>query len=677
MAAADPLEDIDFAEIDEDLKQFQQEDSVRDALSRGVNLREYARQIEQDLRAVERESIQDYIHESDNLASLHSQIQSCDAVLEHMESLLGGFQSNLGTISDEIKQLQEESYSMNISLNNRKAVEEKLGSFVDSIVLPPRLITGICEGEVNEAYLLYLTELNKKMTFVSGNKARACQDVEPELERLRIRATGKIRDFLLQRIGALKKPNTNIQILQQNVLIKFKYLNQFLVDHSPSVAQEVRNIYVETMSKITVSNLRRYVSSVIKLQIDVATRNDLLGTDDGQLKSYFTSKLQLRDKGSVFTLGDRELVVEDVEKPSIIIHVAQQNKDKFPFEQLMRSMNQLLLDSVTSEFLFTLDFFGRMDLFDDIFGKTVAFYLETLKDYLFGCFDAVGVLLMIMVNHRHQVLMTRRRVPWLDAYFDQVNMLLWPRFKVIFDLNVESVRNAQTKALFQAKSDIHPHYVTRRYAEFSASILALNASEKSEMVNAALVQLQREIERFVQRMAAEYPDQKQRIVFVINNYDLILSVYSEHNIQWDEVSALQKLLEVQTQAFVEEELLGAYRDIIFFVKEMTPIAAAAASGTGTPLDQHVKPGSVEKLVKDFAGCWKQGIEAINANVMNYFPNFKTGMEILKQVLTQLLLYYQRFLDIVQKSNLASGPVSKDIVSIPSILYEVKKYSRSF
>ena len=109
-------------------------------------------------------------------------------------------------------------------------------------------------------------------------------------------------------------------------------------------------------------------------------------------------------------------------------------------------------------------------------------------------------------------------------------------------------------------------------------------------------------------------------------------------------------------------------------KDLEP---GSVDSTGTPLDQHVKPGSVEKLVKDFAGTWKQGIEAINANVMNYFPNFKTGMEILKQVLTQLLLYYQRFLDIVQKSNLASGPVSKDIVSIPSILYEVKKYSRSF
>ena len=35
---------------------------------------------------------QDYMKESDNLLSLHSQIKDCDAVLTHMEQLLGGFQ---------------------------------------------------------------------------------------------------------------------------------------------------------------------------------------------------------------------------------------------------------------------------------------------------------------------------------------------------------------------------------------------------------------------------------------------------------------------------------------------------------------------------------------------------------------------------------------------------------
>lgn len=34
------------------------------------------------------------------------QIQRCDAILEHMEGLLGRFQSDLGQVSDEIRTLQ-------------------------------------------------------------------------------------------------------------------------------------------------------------------------------------------------------------------------------------------------------------------------------------------------------------------------------------------------------------------------------------------------------------------------------------------------------------------------------------------------------------------------------------------------------------------------------------------
>ena len=48
---------------------------------------------------------------------------------------------------------------------------------------------------------------------------------------------------------------------------------------------------------------------------------------------------------------------------------------------------------------------------------------------------------------------------------------------------------------------------------------------------------------------------------------------------------------------------------------------------------------VERLLRDFDTSWKSDIEQINRNVLSYFSNFHNGMEILKQVLTQLLLYY--------------------------------------
>ena len=40
------------------------------------------------------------------------------------------------------------------------------------------------------------------------------------------------------------------QILQQNVLLKFKYCVKFLQQHSQEVFPEVRQAYVETLSRI-------------------------------------------------------------------------------------------------------------------------------------------------------------------------------------------------------------------------------------------------------------------------------------------------------------------------------------------------------------------------------------------------------------------------------------------
>ena len=86
---------------------------------------------------------------------------------------------------------------------------------------------------------------------------------------------------------------------------------------------------------------------------------------------------------------------------------------------------------------------------------------------------------------------------------------------------------------------------------------------------------------------------------------------------------------------------------------------------------------VETLVREFASNWRSGIQQINDDVLAYFANFRNGMEILKQVLTQLLLYYTRFQDIIKKTWARAPAFSRDIVSTATILMEIKRYSRTF
>ena len=81
-------------------------------------------------------------------------------------------------------------------------------------------------------------------------------------------------------------------------------------------------------------------------------------------------------------------------------------------------------------------------------------------------------------------------------------------------------------------------------------------------------------------------------------------------------------------------------------------------------------------MSNFAASWQGGIEQINTGVMTSFANYKNGMDILKQVLTQLLLYYTRFQDVAKRVP-GSPPFLRDLVSIQTIMHEIKKYSRAF
>lgn len=60
---------------------------------------------------------------------------------QRMEQMLGAFQSDLSSISSEIRTLQEQSGAMNIRLRNRQAVRGKLGELVDGLVVPTALVT--------------------------------------------------------------------------------------------------------------------------------------------------------------------------------------------------------------------------------------------------------------------------------------------------------------------------------------------------------------------------------------------------------------------------------------------------------------------------------------------------------------------------------------------------------
>ncbi|CAM6121999.1 unnamed protein product [Calypogeia fissa] len=670
-------DDVSLDGLQEELEKLQGQEIVANILGQGSQLRAYARDVEEKLRLVELESIQDYMKESDNLVSLHTQIRECDTILTEMEALLGGFQADLGSISSEIKSLQEQSMSMGLKLKNRRAAELKLSQFIEEVVVPPNMIDTIVDGEVNEEYLNVLKVLSKKLQYLADSSvskdSAAIKDVAPELQRLRAKALAKTREFLLQKLYALRRPKTNIQILQQNVLLKYKYAATFLREHGKEVYPEIRLAYVDTMSKVLSAHFRSYIQALERLQLDIVTRNDLLGVEDAVQRSgglFSRAKEPLKNKSAVFSLGDRALVLKDVDEPAIIPHIAEGSGTKFPYEVLFRSLHKLLMDTATSEYLFCSSFFGEDAIFYDIFVGPFVVINEHLNIVLPNSFDAIGLMLTIRLTYHHQLVMSRRRVPCLDSYFDKLNLLIWPRFKLVFDMHLSSIRSANVRTLWE--DDVRPHYVTRRYAEFAASLLYLNKDYgDGQVLDLNLERLRIAVDDLLVKLARMFRTQKQQTIFLINNYDMVLAVLKETGVDGGKTQQqFEELLKSSSTVFVEEELRDHFEKLISFVK------TRAGEDSGASNSQPITLGDVEPLVKDFAVRWKGAIELMHKDVITSFSNFVCGMEILRAALTQLLLYYTRLSDCLKRVT-GAAELGKDVVSISTIMYEIKKYSRTF
>ncbi|RZC49083.1 hypothetical protein C5167_017514 [Papaver somniferum] len=629
-------DDVSLEGLEQELEECKNDDVVANILSKGTKLREYAKGVENDVRQVELNSIQEYIKESDNLVSLHDQIRDCDNILSQMETLLSGFQGEIGSISSEIKSLQEKSMDMGLKLKNRKGAEVKLARFVEDIIVPPRMVDIIVDSEVNDEYMRTLEILSKKLKFVEVDtmvqSSKALKDVQPELEKLRQKAISKVSEFIVQKLHALRKPKTNIQILQQSVLLKYKYVIIFLKEHGKEVYMEVRGAYVDTMNKVLSAHFRSYIQAVEKLQLDIATPSDLIGVETRATSLFSIGREPLKNRSAVFALGERINILKEIEQPALIPHIAEASSLKYPYEVLFRSLHKLLMDTATSEYLFCDDFFGEESIFYEIFAGIDQYYIpgpfavidEHFNLILPNCFDATGLMLMIRIIHQHQLIMSRRRLPCLDSYLDKINISLWPRFKMVFDMHLNSLRTANVKTLWE--DDVHPHYVMRRYAEFSASLVHLNVE-------------------YGDGQEAGPEGGKTQMHF-------------------------EELLKSNTVTFVEELLLEHFSNLIKFVK------TRASEDPNSSSEKPISVPDVEPLVKDFGSRWKAAIELMHKDVITSFSNFLCGMEILRAALTQLLLYYTRLSDCIKRIP-GGSTLNKDLVSISSIMYEIRKYSRTF
>lgn len=725
-------------QLSQDLALFLANPSLRAALADGsLDLASYSSQVDDELNVLETRCIGLYREKSGDITQLRSQLVSCRQVLDTLHLMLLGFQEDLSGLSGEIRQLQEKSRDLDVQLRNRRQAEMGLRHFLEHIVIAPSLAQTITTGTVNPIFLQAVEELRQiyKDCFQSSRQPWSCdkepcetiagQEMQEQVTKLRLVAISRTRDYFLQQLALLRRPQTNIRMIQVHGLLKYAALQDFLAESCPEVASEILNVYLETMSKTFLQVFRTYQSHLLQLDATkfTATRQDVIAIEEAVLRDTLTTRAKKRV--DVFCLGNRAsecLEVEGERHAPILAHVALAEGLRYPYERLYRSLIGHLVDAVTNEHVFCLQFFKR-EAFAPLFHPTLGLLLEQIENYLFGCYDAVCLLLLIQVTHMYRRLLRRRRILSLEGFLNQITKLLWPRLKSVMDGHLKSIKQATASTLGSKDAAderllLHTHYVTRRFAEFCCSILLiLHKSESvrpasdamtspasptrvrektSSQLNEAwassqpgedlsaktageklLDDLSVMIDEYVcllDRLSEEHTSQKKRYVFKINNLDHVVCIFQERRVMGKEFNQFVRLLMKERELYVEEELLSTgFSKMIAFVQATEIYLNGVPKGSAS--FEHVNASVVEALVLDFASCWKSNIETINRNVLSHFSNFRNGMEILKQVLTQLLLYYTRFHDVIRKVWKNKPPAfCKDLISTNLILAEIKKYA---
>ena len=119
---------------------------------------------------------------------------------------------------------------------------------------------------------------------------------------------------------------------------------------------------------------------------------------------------------------------------------------RFYLESVFKSLNKFLLDSIQGEFLFTLDFFGlsaqqNCAFFGSVLKQTISLATETLKSCVNSSHDIYSVLLISLLNSRYKELNSEKPYSAVfDQYFEEVNIMIWPKFLQMFETHLGSLK---------------------------------------------------------------------------------------------------------------------------------------------------------------------------------------------------------------------------------------------
>lgn len=488
----------------------------------------------------------------------HNSIAECDQVLNSVEGYLTNFKAELGQVSAEIENLQARSVQLSAKLDNRRKVEKLLGPAVEDVSLSPYTVRSISEGPIDENFIKALNEIEARSALIEvkekkAEDVKALQDLKPLLDDLNAKAIERIRDYTVAQIKAVRSPNINAQVIQQQSFLKYRDLYSFLARNHSVLAEEIGQAYVNTMKWYYNSHFSRYEHALSSLQLHVFDHYDLLGSDPAPARrNVLGASKPSAPQHDAFSLGRREEVLKTNNDSALPSYLAEDSKSAHYMETPFRNFNRALVDNVCAEYSVCTELFSASSYHQvagrvtEIFEPTFTMGHALTKQLVENSNDCQGVLLCVRLNQHFAFELQRRKVPVADSYINYTNILLWPRFQMVMDAHCESLKKVPVSnargaaAAFSlvgvgggssdaSKTSVAPHAITQRFGQFLHGILTLSAEAgDDEPISKSLGRLRTEYETLLGKLAkGAGGDAAKRSKFLYNNYSLVLTIVSD------------------------------------------------------------------------------------------------------------------------------------------------------
>ncbi len=677
-----------------------------------------------------------YLAGAGGAATLAAEAARAGAALAGVEGELGAYAAELGGAAAEIRALQARSGEMRGRLAAHRGLQAGLAAFIERVALPPALVAAVLDAPPgSDAWLAALTALSARLAefaaAAAGGAPRsaAAAEVAPELERLRAAAARAARSLLLERIYSLRRPRTNVQI-KQGALARLAPAAAFLRAHAPALHAEARAAYVDAVAAKVSDVLRGYWAALERLEAPGIGAEDLLGTPDGgggggaaaaaaagaggvfaMLQraagggggAADAAEAPAHARPEVFALGGRAAALAALDAPPVVPHEAAARGARLFLEARVRSAAKLLADAAASEYEFCAAFWAPEGgaVCAAVLAPGVAFFEDALEAALAECADPLALLLAARLNRARAVAMARRASPALDAHFDRVNLLIWPRLKAALDAQLASLRAPAPEAP-DAPPRLHP--VAARYAALASGLFLLHAGLGDAPLERDLERLRYGAMSALLALSRGLHPARRGAAFLALNFSHVAAALREAAARPPPgvgdsdgagggsassgalatsaaapsplgaagdaaLAAFEESLGRAISLYVDDRLQAGVPELVAFVRRGE--AAAARAPPGAPLPGFGAP-EAGPLAADFAARWERAAEVLGREVAADLGRGEAAAAVRRAAFTALLLAWSRFLDLLKGRGAEAEAVAARAVPVAAVLYRLKQ-----